>query len=257
MMSSNGKFIYTRFIVLFIFILLISLICACESQPTNTRISDEELSQIRGKYPYNDTDSALAVMESAQQAYPNFDAFMYEDSEKKIPKDFRAVVVLKIVEKTDDIRRQVNKVQSDEASSFAAQKTPGFNQVDIEAYDAVIEKILWKKADINVGDRITIGLGTTLITYGMELEKVYVEGEKLVCFLVEPYNDYGKEGLFATSKAYTFYLTKKNVLLSVSSAPGPDSVSGMYLDAFTTLVNETLGPPDAELTPVEPELEAE
>ena len=43
-----------------------------------------------------------------------------------------------------------------------------------------------------------------------------------------------------TPKEYTLYLTKDDVLLSVSSAGGPDSVSGMYLHAFEKRMNEAL-----------------
>ena len=55
----------------------------------------------------------------------------------------------------------------------------------------------------------------------------------LACFLYEGKYDLGREKLFRLrGKVDLFYLTDEDVVLSMTSAPGADECSGLYLDAF-------------------------
>ena len=128
-----------------------------------------------------------------------------------------------------------------------------------QGYDVKVSEVLWGGEGINKGDIITLGFGSTLITDGLDIEKVFQIGNRFVCFLEDWRNAeiFHHESLFVTTKDHLFYISKDEVVLSVTSVPGADEASGLYLNSFEALVNETLGPPDAELTPVEPELQTE
>lgn len=191
---------------------LLLLFSACA--PKAERVSDEELKALRKQYPYNDATSEVVDGVTPHQAYPDFDAWIYRED----PFFIHAVVVLEPV--------------------GAGYVLDGL--VDVFVHDAKIEKVLWTKETVKAGDNITLSLAPKIGSYGMELETVYVEGQKLVCVLFEPNKDYGVEDFFVTTKEYTLYLTKDDVVLSVSSAGGPDSVSGMYLHAFEKFMNEAL-----------------
>lgn len=199
-----------KYIICILVFLLLFSACA----PKAERVSDEELKALRKQYPYNDATSEVVDGVTPQQAYPDFDAWIYRGD----PFIIHAVVVLE-----------------PEGEWHVLDST-----VDVLTHDAKIKEALWTKGNLKAGDKVALGLGPKFASYGMELEKTYVEGEKLVCILFEPYKDHGVPNYFQTAKEYTLYLTKDDVLLSVSSAGGPDSVSGMYLHAFEKLINEAL-----------------
>lgn len=189
------------------FLLLFS---ACA--PKAERVSDEELKELRKQYPYNDATSEFVDGVTPHQAYPDFDAWIYRAD----PFFIHAVVVL---EPEGEWRELDN----------------GWH--DVLARDAKIKEVLWTKGSLKAGDKVTLGLGMYL---KYQVEKVYAEDKTLVCILFEPQKDHGLPNYFLTPKEYTLYLTKDDVLLSVSSAGGPDSVSGMYLHAFEKRMNEAL-----------------
>lgn len=189
------------------FLLLFS---ACA--PKAERVSDEELKELRKQYPYNDATSEFVDGVTPHQAYPDFDAWIYRAD----PFFIHAVVVL-------------------EPEGEWHELDNGW--LDVLARDAKIKEVLWTKGSLKAGDKVTLGLGFYL---EYQLEKVYAEDETLVCILFEPQKDHGLPNYFLTLKEYTLYLTKDDVVLSVSSAGGPNSVSGMYLHAFEKLINEAL-----------------
>ena len=196
-----------KFIICILVFLLLFSACA----PKAERVSDEELKALRKQYPYNDATSEVVDGVTPQQAYPDFDAWIYRED----PFVIHAVVIL-------ESEGEWHVLDS---------------AVDALARDAKIREVLWTKGNLKAGDKVTLGLGPYIVS---QLEKVYAEGEKLVCILFEPHKDHGVPNYFLTAKEYTLYLTKDDVLLSVSSAGGPDSVSGMYLHAFEKLINEAL-----------------
>lgn len=194
------------------FLAFLLLFSACA--PKAERVSDEELKALRKQYPYNDATSEFVDGATPHQAYPDFDAWIYRED----PFFIHAVVVLEPV-----------------GEWYVLDSL-----VDVLARDAKIKEVLWTKGNLKAGDRVSLGVAAHFGSYGMELEKVYAEGQKLVCILYEPNKEYGVPNFFHTTKEYTLYLTKDDVVLSVSSAGGPDSVSGMYLHAFEKFMNEAL-----------------
>jgi len=189
---------------------LLLLFSACA--PKAERVSDEELKELRKQYPYNDATSEFVDGVTPHQAYPDFDAWIYRAD----PFFIHAVVVLEPEGEWHELDN---------------------GRLDVLARDAKIKEVLWTKGSLKAGDKVTLGLGFYL---EYQLEKVYAEDETLVCILFEPQKDHGLPNYFLTLKEYTLYLTKDDVVLSVSSAGGPDSVSGMYLHAFEKLMNEAL-----------------
>ena len=200
-----------KYIICILVFLLLFSACA----PKAERVSDEELKALRKQYPYNDAVNEVVDWIPADLAYPDFASWIYREE----PFSIHTVAVLKPV----------------------GEWTEPNHSSDPVLREAKIEEVLWTRGSVKTGDGVKLSLGSKFTSYGMEFEKVYAEGERLVCILFERPDAYGEESVFAAGKAYTFYLTKQDVLLSVSSAPGPDSVSGMYLHAFKTLMAETLG----------------
>ena len=237
--------------------LSISIFSSCSSQLEADRVDDETLVRLRSEYEYNNTQPQTVSMMSYESSHPSLDA-VFGTNEYEWYNDYSAIVVLEFEGNWYDANTNVAMFDNEDLNATLENKVPGIGAFSWMVHNAVIKEILWSNASLNVGDSIVVGFGSTIMTAGVGYEKIFSSGNQYVCFLFDESNlSFKIDNLYSTAKPYSFYLTNKNVLLSVTSAPGPDSVSGMYLDAFTTLVNETLGPPDAELTPVEPELQTE
>ena len=140
----------------------------------------------------------------------------------------------------------------EELNNIVLEKSPSIANITWRVRDVKIEKVLWGGEDLKKADTITLGFGAGVVTGGQGLETVFRVGDRFVCFLIDWRNrdTFNSETLFVTSKDHLFYVTKDDVVLSVTSVAGADEVSGLYLNSFETLVNEIL-------SPVEPELQTE
>ena len=237
--------------VLAIVLAITSILSACTPSLEDGRVTSESLAKLRKQYPYRDGNTATGQIESYDQMFPTF-----EDLAKSLVGNVQAVVILEL---TGDWYAATNteiRPSSDEELNLAL---PGGNcGLTWVLHDAVVEKVLWGGEDINANDKITLGFGSLLATSGQDVESSYVKKQKYVCILEDRSEmNLGTDTLFGVGKLYTYYLTRQDIVLSLSSAKCQDDNSGLTLTAFESLVNETLGPPDAELTPVEPELETE
>jgi len=243
--------------ILFIFAFVLSFLASCARDSGADYVTDQKLSNLRKKYKFSDTQPQTVSMLSYESAYPTFDAVLGINKYEKY-NSFSAIVVLEFEGDWYDVGTKIHMYDDDELNSVMESRIPGFGGLGWTVHDAIVRDVVWGSDQLDIGDRITVGFGSKVMTTGVGYEEIFTSDNQYVCFLFDESNlSFNIDNLYSTAKPYSFYLTDKDVILSVTSAPGPDSVSGMYLDAFTTLVNETLGPPDAELTPVEPELETE
>lgn len=236
----------------FLCILSIIILSACVPKDKVSYVSEQEAAELRKQYPYNDSESSMASSASADRMYPTFDAVVEQY-------DYHSIIAIKFVGEWYTISNSMPIYNEEELNNIVEQKTPSINDLTFQVHDAVVVDVLWSGSDLSPGDVITIGFGADIITNGMNLQATYSDQKSFVCCVFDMRSMFEEYDIpfFTTHKNASWHLTNKDVILSVTSAPGPDSVSGMYLDAFATLVNETLGPPDAELTPVEPELQTE
>ena len=216
------------------------LLSACAPKPE--RVTDEELTVLREKYPYNDKTSEAVNMMSYKKAYPTLDAVFGIISYQAVT-SCCAVVVLELKKDWYDINTNVSVFDDEKLNAAAERRTPGIGNIRWMVHNAVVKDILWSSSNLKKGDTIVLGFGSTAMTAMADFELIYASGNRYVCFLYDESSlCFNVENLYSTSKAHSFYLTDKDVLLSVTSAPGPDSVSGMYLPTFKQLVNETFAP---------------
>lgn len=242
----------SKSVILLSLLLILSCLSACAKEPNAYRVTEEELVKLREEYPYNDTSSALSYSVPYDIAFPTFESFVTQMNTAEV---LAAVVVLEFTGDWYTASNTTVKMYDDEELN---QIVPGANRgVVWPVIDATVEQVVWGQG-IENGENITIGFGDISVVDGQELEKCFIPGQRYVC-LLEPKNsdDFGLDSLYCIGKLNAYYLTNKNVLMSIVSAKAADENSGLYLSSFETVVNETLGPPDAELTPVEPELETE
>lgn len=222
------------------FLLALLLLCSCAS-PKPERVTEAELAALRAQYPYNNTPPSIADMASYRDTYPTLEKLL-ELNNADGP-TFCAVAVLKM-------KGDWYEISTDfpEYPDWTDTLFPSNRNITWTVRDAKVQQILWGGKDLKKGDTITLGFGSSIMTFGAELELVYRTGEELVCFLFDARNleFVGGENLYSTSKAHTFFLSKEDVVLSVSDAKGPDSVSGMYLHAFAQNLTTYLGSPNAK-----------
>lgn len=247
------KKIMRSFLVLFSLLLLAS----CAPVPQAERVSDEELKHLRQEFPCNDARSSLALSMDPEKAYPTFEKLLGIDNPYLKMPDFYAVVAIRMTE--DDwytLGESVQPFQDAELNEQAQQRTPDLFRIVWPVHDAVVEQVLWGGEDLEPGDTITLGFGADGYVGGMELERCYFADGRYVCFLLDRRDSsFHCDTLFSSSKNYTYYLSDENVIVSMTSVPGLDECSGMYLDAFTERVCSLL--PDAEITDPTPEEKAE
>lgn len=213
-------------------LLCLLLLSACaQDTPRPARVTDEELAALREEYPYNDAASMAAMIPDAE-VYPDF-ASLGSGNPLGYADRYAGVAVVEITSDWYEL--------GDE-NPAAGSAWPVF--------DAQIASVLWGEG-FSEGDTVTVGFGSTNVTSGMELDASYTEGRRYVMILVD-YSDnaFGMVSLYMTEKSLTYYLTDEDVLLCVTSAPGPDSCSGMYVDTFqteiTALLDETAPAETAE-----------
>ena len=229
--------------------MLFTCLCACSNKQAAERVSDEGLSKLRKDFPYADPYSPLTqVMYSYDELYPKFDTTLLSG--------VCAIAVLEFVGEWGEASDTSVKMYDDEKLN---QTVPNANSgLRWVVHSAKVKKVLWGGSDLSAGDTITVGFGDIrVVNYG-SLEKVFVSGNEYVCFLTDHrYKNFDVEQLYGASLLRSYYLTNKDVVMSVTSTAGFDECSGMYLDAFVEKIKTIVSPPDAELTPLEPELEVE
>jgi len=228
--------------VIVIALLLLGVISpGCASRHQSDRITPEELAVLRKEHPYND-EMGLIDLLSTLETFKDVNSPLYQ---------YHAVAVVTLSGNWHTgAEKEISPFDnSDEAAPIVTTTLSGF------WCDAEVEKVLWGGEELNSGDMIKLSFGSTLAADSMCVTDSFLPGETYVCFLFRT----EKDGVlrYPTNKRTAYKVVNENIVLSITSEPGIDEASGMYLDAFATLVNETLGPPDAELTPVEPELETE
>jgi len=219
-----------------------ALLSSCGVKSARSRISDEELAQLRAKYPYNDEMGTIDLIQTWSR-FQEINAPFYT---------YHAVVVVTL---RDNWFSGSGKEVSpfDHADETAPVVTTSLRGLYCEAE---VEQVLWGGEDLSAGDVIPLGFGSTMAAEMLDIENSFFSGETYICFLFQS-SEEGVGTYYPTSKRTAYRLINDKILLSISSEPGIDECSGMYLDAFTKLVHETLGEPDAELTPVEPEVETQ
>jgi len=218
-------------------IILICFLTACT--PKQAKISEAELVQLRKQYPYNDAISTVAQMTPWDIVYPTFDSLLGVYNQR-VNHKFYAAVVLEMTGDWYSSSCYVAPYDDEALNKIVTEKTPSIGHFTWELHDAVIKQVLWGGEGLEEGDTIALGFGSTLYVGGMELDAIYLSGNRYVCFLAEESeNALPVEDLYSTAKTHTWYLTQQDVLVSVTSKPGQDVVSGMYLSAFTDLIYET------------------
>lgn len=229
--------------------MLLTCLCACSNKQSAERVTDEQLSKLREDLPYADPYAPLTqVMHTYDELYPKFDTTLLNG--------VCAIAVLEFVGEWGEARDTSVKMYDDEELN---QTVPNANRgLRWVIHGAKVKKVLWGGSDLSAGDEITIGFGDISVVNYNSLKNVFVSGDEYVCFLTDHrYKKFDVEQLYGASLLRSYYLTSKDVVMSVTSTPGFDECSGMYLDAFAEKIKTITSPPDAELTPVEPELEAE
>lgn len=230
------------FCILLCAILLISCFASCAAKPE--RITDEELKALREQYPYDEQTPIMASV-----SYD--DVQNWEEVMAAI--DPYAVVVLEF---------------SGEWFSGTAPHSPlpdvdpedlpeAVGSISALFHPAVIDKVLWGGEGLEKGEEITLRFGA--IWRLKELTPTYQEGGKYVCFLFDSLENNYNIPSYYVEKTETWHLVDQDVILAATPyIKCVDDCSGMYLNTFETFINatfETYLPPDAELTPVEPELD--
>ena len=238
-------------------LLALLLLASCARAPKPERVSEEELAHLRLEFPCNDARSSLAMSMDPKKAYPTFEKLLGIDNPYLEMPDFYAVVAIRMTE--DDwytLGESVQPFQDAALNEQAQQRTPDLFQIVWPVHDAVVEQVLWGGEDLEPGDTITLGFGADGYVGGMQLERCYFADGRYVCFLLDRRDSsFHCDRLFSSSKNYTYYLSDQDVLASMTSTPGLDECSGMYLDAFAERVRGLL--PDAEITDPTPGVETE
>ncbi|MBE6955459.1 MAG: hypothetical protein E7449_06060 [Ruminococcaceae bacterium] len=230
-----------RFIVCCAF--LFSCITSCSIEPLDQRVSADELEQLRVQYPYNDSVPPMASV-----SYSHLQTWEQISSTLRV----YAVVSLTLTDEWFSSDAPHSPIQGVKPQDVPAP----LNSVTGIFHPAVVDKVLWGGPDLEDGEEITLFFSAIMPLD--DLKETFKSDESYVCFLFDyRENNYNIPSFFV-EKEDTWHLTDSNVLVAASSHFACiDECSGMYLDAFQSEIVTYLGPPDAELTPVEPELQTE
>lgn len=232
-------------IITLVVCLMISCLCGCSNKPTEPRVSAMKLAELREEFPYNDTLPPTAFvsyerLQTWQQLNSVIDVYAVAVIELK--GDWSTATTGSTTFKDvpyDELPEQLRTI----AGTFRS---------------AIVEQVLWGGKNLEKGDRITLFFGGMAMCPIEDLELTYQEKQRYVCFLYDYRENPYQIPAFSIEKESTWHLADKDVLVSACSFISCiDECSGMYLNAFEQELTAYLGPPDAELTPVEPELETE
>ncbi len=215
-------------------LILLFALCACASEPRPERVPDEELALLREQYPYHDAESSMGNHLPYETVYPTF--------ERLGSLQFYAALVIECSSDWYMLETYVSPFGGETSNARLPQ-----TNIQLLTIDATVEEILWGGEELSTGETITLGYGTTAMVSGKDLQGCIMEGNRYVVLVVD-YRDnpYGAENLFNTGKFLTYYPTDQNVLLSVTSVPGADECSGMYVDAFARKAQVTFTQADAQ-----------
>ncbi len=191
------------------------------------RIPDESLAALREQYPEVDNTHPTAFMDYSR----------WETLE-----DMRVLTnyAVAVIEPTGEIQTKTASMYPyDDPEANAAV---GSIEMSANYCTAVVRQILYGGGDLEVGSEFQL----LFQAYTKEANSVFREGQLYVCFLDDARDlIYNIENSFAANVNWTFYVTDECALISVSDdVPCIRDCSGMYLDTFTTELNEALGTPD-------------
>lgn len=210
---------YRRLIALFFALLLI--LCACKGG-SDVRVSEKALARLREEYPYNDQKNEVLGQYYIPSEFYTFEGYIGRESND-------LGVVVEIIGDWYDVYAYDVSIYDD--PELDAMTPPGAGDFHYRVIDAEVTRVLW--GALSEGDTITLSFGPAQRSENLGLEDIYVEGQRLICLAASfPDNPFDLENLCRTSKDYTYYITKNDVVLSVVSFEGADVASGMYLETF-------------------------
>ncbi|MBR2782174.1 MAG: hypothetical protein IKE00_02425 [Oscillospiraceae bacterium] len=226
-----------KYIIVAILVLVFSFLTGCSISSTSAS-NPKTVEQLREEYGYFDEQGTFSNSIPNELVYPTFETLMGINNKYGITRDFYAVVSIEICSDWYEISKRERPFNEDSINEQIIEATPSITQIVWPVVDAKVVDVLWGSNDLKKDDIITLGFGSKTYISGMQLEKVYKQGEKLVCFLVE--NDFGYANMYSTGRLYTYFLTEDDIVMSVTSTPGADECSGMSLDAFVQKFSELL-----------------
>lgn len=239
-----------RSIVTFVSAILLLTACTAETLPytlpseRQAFVTQNEIDELRKTYPVNNDLSSQASMSFGHmQSWEDYGEF----------NETAAVVVLEITGELYEKDKQLQPFDT-------AEQNEGFPVVTITQLftPARVLQVLEGNADLK-GKDINLGWGSLGIVDPGNIGEIYQKDRVFVAILrPAPTSTDGVNNAFSLSEYATFYITDTGVVLPVTDFIACfNECEGMYVDTFTTTIKENLISSDAELTPVEPELQTE
>ena len=224
-------------------ILALLLLCSCAAAPKTGRVSEEKLAKLREQYPYRDVDYTLYVPKGAYFQHPGeYDLsfrfyqyiYLYEREFTVAAVEIQSEPYYKTVHKDypgkfkdlDDFMQQYPDLNESTAKLI-------FDEGSLYV-DALATEVICGNSALPAGELFDLAITGAAMDFEPENTlALYAKGSRLVCFLTpRPGAGIHTTNAHTTALEATWYLTKDDVVLSSTQGPGPEAVSGLYLESF-------------------------
>ncbi|MBR2782366.1 MAG: hypothetical protein IKE00_03415 [Oscillospiraceae bacterium] len=196
-------------------IILLLYIAGCTKTTMYTKLPDETIGMLRLKYPCNDN---MGNIDRISKIEHFSDLKDYEEL-------FDAVIVVTLTgEYFTGTTQEIEPFEGEQTSTTPVGPT-SFTPL---YHSAIVDEVIWNREGYLPEEEIVLGFSSTLAAEMLDYKNCFLGGQTYVLFV----NHVDKENIgriYSLNKITAYYVSDEGVVLSVTSEPGINELTGVQL----------------------------